>query len=474
MSATHQTNADAAPATDAEERAAITAWIEKAIGGRVTKIERLRRWRAIWRAWVKDDKGERSYMVKGVRPWDSIPYSLKHEMLTMEVLAKNGIPVPHIYGMMEFPEAFVMDWVEADGRDGALVQESIEHASTITPNRWAASLKYMEQLVLIHKIPVDQFKHTEAVFTKNAYDIAMTHYDLNMDMLEEANALDAMMQFFTVWLRRNVPQHRTTPTFVTGDCGQFLNEGPEIATIIDLEIGHISDAMNDLACFRGRHPVENMGDVHELFRHYARSGGQPLDVRVIGFHTVVFLGMALVGPILALHKKHSGGDWVEGVMQLAFIGRRTVEALAEVAGVPLEENIRLPEPHLSPLVDMAMDKLESELKHLPTSDAFAPWQRGILVSLPQYLRAQAHYGRWMEEEDLSEIGALLGKRPANLIEADKVLKAFVEKAGPDQDAALIKLFYRRLLRMCLSFAGPGAPKTHLMFMKVEPIIGKME
>jgi aminoglycoside phosphotransferase (APT) family kinase protein len=449
-------------------REGITQWVEANIGGRVSGIERLRRWRPVWRVDYEKNGVSRAVLVRGLRPWESIPYSLEHEMRLMRVLEANGIAVPHVYGMMEFPKAFAMDWAEGD-RDPGLVQQAIEGASTISPERWAASLKYMEILAKMHAIPVERFAGTEAGNPVGARAIALDSYERNYKLLADRNAVDALIAFFTLWLRRNVPEHRTKAAFVTGDCGQFLSRGEEITAILDLEIGHIGDPLHDLACFRGRHPVENMGDVPALFRRYAEITGEALDLPVIAYHTVCFLALATIGPLLALVEKHPGGDWVEGIMQLAFIGRRTLEAMAEIVGVQLDD-LALPERHVTPLEDLAVEKLLAEMNRLPTSEIFHDWQRGVLASLPRFLQNQAHYGRWAEEEDLKEIGELLGRRPANLIDADRALKAYVQMSGPDQDARLIKLFHRRILRLCLVLAGPDAPKDHLLFIKVEPIL----
>src|SRR5690606_38195633 len=231
--------------TDARERSNITAWIAQHIGGRVTDIQRMRRWRPIWRVTFEQEGRSRSVLVKGMRGWDSIPYSLHHEMLGMQILEANDICVPHVYGMIDDPEAFVMDWVDADIRDAGLVQEGIEHTSTMSPERWAASLKYMEVLARIHKIPIEQFVSDELSVPVNPEQIALTHYERYLQMLTDSDAVDALMEFFTLWLRRNVPKHRTKAAYVTGDCGQFLNKGPELVAVIDVEIGHLGDPMYD-------------------------------------------------------------------------------------------------------------------------------------------------------------------------------------------------------------------------------------
>ena len=117
----------------------------------------------------------------------------------------------------------------------------------------------------------------------------------------------------------------------------------------------------------------------------------------------------------------------------------------------------------------------ADLHRLPLSETFAVWQRGILASVPEYLLNQARYRRWAEDADLDELEALLGTRPADLVEADRQLVAFIRSAGPERDAELIRLLHRRLLRQCLIIAGPDAPADHLALMKVEPLLdGRMD
>jgi hypothetical protein len=183
----------------------------------------------------------------------------------------------------------------------------------------------------------------------------------------------------------------------------------------------------------------------------------------------VFLGLAYISPIIGIQEKRPGGAWTEAALQAGFIGRRGLEAMAELVGVELDE-VELPPPHVTPLEDLALFKLESEIRSLPVSENFQDWQRNDLAAMVGCLQNQVHYSRWMEEEDLKEIGTLLGKRPANMVEADKALRAFVQTAGSEYDVRLIKLFHRRILRWCLVLAGPGATKDHLMLVKLEPTL----
>lgn len=466
-------NANTGASESAEQFERITKWAEANLGGKVTHIERQRRWRPVWRVDMEQDGEKRGYVFKADRAWAAHPYPHIHEMHLLNVLAANDIPVPPQRGFCDDPEAIVMDWVTG-GRDPGLVMEAVESASTMTPDRWAASLRYMEVLADMHRIPAEQIAAIGCPTPVGPTELALQHYERFYDMYAASGIVDPLMEFATRWLRRNVPQHRSRVSLVTGDCGQFLSEGPNLTCVLDVEIGHLGDHLHDLACFRGRHPVENMGDLPALFKHYEKALGEPLDLGVIAYHTVAFLGVGYFGPLFALARTDAGGDWVEAAVQCAFIGRRCVEALAEVAGVALEE-LALPAPRPSPLEEMALAKLTADLHRLPLAETFPVWQRGILASVPEYLASQARYRRWAEDADLDELEALLGTRPGDMAEADRMLDGFVREAGPEQDAALIHLFHRRLLRQCLIIAGPDAADDHLALMKVEPLLdGRMD
>jgi hypothetical protein len=454
-----------------EDEQKISRWIEQHLGGVVTEVVRQRRWRPVWRATVEKNGVTGGLLFKSTRTWNDHPYPLKHELHMLEVLAAQGIPVPPLHGMCPDPKAIVMEWVRG-GRDPGLVQQAIENRSTMSADRWAASLKYMEILAAMHKIPPAAFAAAGATMPRGATDIALNSFERFYDMCRQAEIVDPFMEFCATWLRRNVPAHRSRISFVTGDCGQFLSDGNQVTAVLDMEVGHLGDPLHDLACFRGRHPIENMGDLPTLFRHYERALGEPLDLRTIAYHTVVFLCIGYYAPLFALNETAAGGDWVECAVQVALIGRRCAEALAELLGIELEE-IQLPEATVTPLEDMALNKLIAEIGRVPLSETFADWQRNVVAAIPRYLRNQIHFRTWAEQGDLADAEALLGHRPRNLLEADRELVSYVRGAGPQQDAALVRLFYRRTLRQCLIIAGPGATPDHIALVKLEPLFARM-
>lgn len=450
--------------------AQLSAYLKNELGCTEIALHKERRWRPVWRATAIRNGQPVEMLLKGERTWLTHPYPLEYERNMQRTLHENGVPIPAILGYCPEPAAIVMEWVRG-GRDPGLIQQAIEQGSEMTAERWQASLSYMDILARMHAIAPEKFVATGAVMPADDRAIALGNFELFHAMTGMSGISDPFISFFAGWLRRNYPKGRSRVAFLTGDCGQFLSDGPEVTCILDVEIGHLGDPMRDLACYRGRHPIENMGDVPALFLRYEQASGQPLDYDAIAFHTVGFLCEAYYGPLFGLHDMGRGGDWVESMVQIAVIGRRAVEALAEIIGLELDE-IALPPPDAAHFEDLALNKLIAELGRLPESDALPGWQRNVLASIPHYLRGRGHYRRWCDAADLAETIALTGTAAPSLTAANANLVRLIEASGPEQDAALTRLFHRRFLRQCLIIAGEDPATGHIALARMEPILDR--
>ena len=447
--------------------ALLTSWLEDHLGCTEVALHKQRRWRPIWNAEVTQNGVRRKLMLKGDRTWPTHPYPLDYEMRMQRTLYENGIPIPEILGFCPDPGTIVMEWIDG-GRDAGLMTHAIEGTSEMSPDRWQASLRYMELLAEMHRIPPETFVAAGAVLPAGERELALNHYERFHGMAEAAGLKHPFLEFCVGWMRRNVPAGRTAAAFLTGDCGQFMSDGPSLTCMMDVEIGHLGDPMRDLACFRGRHPFENMGDIPALYRRYEKAAGVANDYDALAYYTVGFLAEAIYGPIFGMHDMGRGGDWVESAIQVAVIGRRTMEALAEIIGAELDA-LSLPEPEPTPLEDLGLGKLVAELGRIPESEAFPDWQRSALGSIPSYLKNRMHYRNWSQREDLTDVAKVTGEAVQDATELDAALLRFIAQAGPDDDRALVRLFHRMSMRQCLIIAGPDAP-DHLALTPTDPIL----
>ncbi len=75
----------------------IRSFVAEEFDSKVTRIERQRRWRPMWRVDIEKDGVESGLLFKADRAWAAHPYPLKREWDVLQVLENNGIPVTPLH-----------------------------------------------------------------------------------------------------------------------------------------------------------------------------------------------------------------------------------------------------------------------------------------------------------------------------------------------------------------------------------------
>ncbi len=458
-------------AFEAQCRAGITAWVAEHFDGEVVDVERLERWRPQWKVTYRSADGERSVLFRGNRPIAPVE-SLRFEMQVMQVLEANGIRVPHIYGWVESPVAFVMDWVDTEDRAPGMLHTAIDNPTTMSDERWRATLSYIDHLAEVHAVPVSEFAHISRLANppETPSDIALHAVEHMYGLGSMMGNIDSTLEFLQVWLRRNAPTHRDQVHFLAGDAGQFMSHGADVMALLDFEIANVGDTHWDLACFRGRHPYENMGDIPALYRRYGEVTGEDVDLPVVCYYTVAFLQLAVIGATFFMMPEIRGANWLEGILERASISRRALEAIAELHEVELDHDLHLPEPNPDPFELSGLSKLVTDIGRLPTSSAFAPWERELLQAIPEFLLNYSRYRGWFERATVGDIEAMLGTSFDDLSTADAALLDVIGSNDPARDDELIALLHRRALRLSMIVAGTDPDENNPFFYILEPIL----
>lgn len=449
----------------------IDAWVSEHFGGKVVEATRLERWRPQWKVTYEVNEVRKAVLFRGDRPIAG-KNDLRFEMEVMQALEANGIRVPHIHGWVDTPKAFVMDWVDTEDRAPGMLHTAIENPSTLSDERWQAMLQYMEHLAAMHAVPVAEFAHIRRLSKPptTPTEIALHAPERMYQVAEQMGQVDTTFQFLQMWLRRNVPEHRGKASFIAGDAGQFMSAGTEVLALLDFEIANIGDTHWDLACFRGRHPYENMGDIPALYRRYAEVTGEEVDLRVVGYHTVGFLQLSGIAAKFFMEPEIRGANWIEGVLECASISRRAYEAVAELEGIELDYELQLPDPVSKPWEESGLRKLMVDIARLPTSTAFEDWERDLLHAIPEFLLNHSRYRDWFERETISDISELTGESFGDLEAADKALWEVIASGGSERDAELVPMMHRRTLRISMIIAGTNPDDTNPLFHKLDPIL----
>jgi hypothetical protein len=249
-----------------------------------------------------------------------------------------------------------------------------------------------------------------------------------------------------------------------------MSAGTDVVALLDFEIAFAGDTHWDLACFRGRHPYENMGDIPALYRRYAEASGTDVDLPVVAYHTVSFLQFAAIAAVFFMEPDARGSNWIEGILEYSSISRRAFEAIAELRGIELDYDLHLPEPEVDFIDDSALGKLMVDVEHLPTSEAFLPWERELLGAIPKFLLNRARYRRWFEAEAVADIARVTGQPHDSLAAADEALRAVIAANDPARDEELVRIFHRRVLRLSMIIAGTDPNDENPLFYKLDPIL----
>jgi len=118
--------------------------------------------------------------------------------------------------------------------------------------------------------------------------------------------------------------------------------------------------------------------------------------------------------------------------------------LAELTGASIEPP-HLPNAAPSPRAP-AHRLMVAALDPANATDAARAYELDALHRVALYLDQSDMFGAAFEDDNLTDVAEILGHRPATWQQAEAELEAFVLGAGPEQDAALVRLFHRRLTR----------------------------
>jgi len=246
------------------EPAAICAWVEKQMGGRVVACERQARWRPAY--FLELDRGDERVPLyfrgdRGVS--NSSQYSLEHEMTCLQVLEAGGIPVPHVFGFCNEPRGILME--RSPGRADLSTAQSKDEEQSVQRH-------YMEILAQIHALDIEPFLSAGLTPPSDPERLALADLPLWEKAYRQAKSRpEPLIEFGLGWLKRNVPPPAASACFVCGDSGQFLFDAGRVTAIIDLELAHLGDPAEDLGALRSRDLSEPLGDLRAAFAAYEAS-----------------------------------------------------------------------------------------------------------------------------------------------------------------------------------------------------------
>lgn len=261
------------------------------------------------------------------------PYTVAPQALSVRSLAGSGVPVPDVRWSSDDPGAFGAPFLIADRAAGSTVDPWSIAVTSGDPQRLAE--EFVDILARLH---VHEWRGTPIEGLAPAaspMDVAVAQLDLWRGRIEAAQLRPyALLTAADLWFRRNVPVPARL-SIVHGDyrVGNFLEEGGSISAVLDWELTHVGDPVEDLGWALlpmyngGRKALLGEMPVGEVLARYESRTGLAVDARHLAFYAAFALYKSAAIQVLAARRFEDGGF---GDMRLAGMGAQLPGLLRQI------------------------------------------------------------------------------------------------------------------------------------------------
>lgn len=260
---------------------------------------------------------------------------------------------------------------------------------------------------------------------------------------------EPIFQLALEWLIRNVPEDRGPSMVLHGDAGpgNFLFEDGKISAIVDWELTHLGDPMEDLAQIWVRSLIQPFVPMEQVFESYAKASGEPVDVARVQFHRLYFqLSFSVPSSVLSSAEGSKIGATGTALMFGTMHKRVMVRSVAELSGISVVE------PDLpigkSDWTDRYFETALRDLKNdiVPAiGNQRATAKAKELARLIKFWRNRARWGASFDAQELSEIRRSITNAPDELMAARAALADAIATGTIDFRVAT-QLCYSRVMR----------------------------
>ncbi len=321
--------------------AGLRAWVERCAGGELRRAER-HAGGSHRIAWQVDVAGRELFLTLDA-PGAGGDDGNARDAAVLSALAATPLPVPAVIGR--------------DGPGGALLMQRVEGRSDAPtgPDLEPVMRDLMQHMAALHRLAPDELRLANLAAPTEPAGLALDQIEpLEASYRATPAAHHPLVDFGLGWLRRHAPQSIDRVALVHGDIGpgNMLYEGGRVRALIDWEIAHLGDPMEDLAALNVRDMATPVGDFATRLAEYEAAGGATLDTsRLHYYRALVLIRNSL---LICLTLANSEVDQVPDQLRAfaLLLRRAATQALCEAERIPFpakRKSIHLPSLHDAPL-----------------------------------------------------------------------------------------------------------------------------
>ena len=384
------------------------AWIEGCFGGRITDWHQISGGNRC-RSWLVRLDGASVGQVylryQPPRAPSVEPYTVWREAQVYLAIAGTGVPAPRLLAVHPEHQAIVTT-VAAGRADFRRLTDPQEKTAIIAD--------FLRGLARLHAAPLATLPTGTLGCPATIADCVRAEIAIWRDMYRETGQTDPLIALALDWLDRNVPPADDPPVLVHGDAGpgNFLFHDHRMSALVDWELAHPGDPIEDLAWFSMRAVMEPVPDFAASLADYEAVSGRRIDLRRLLYHRV----MVSTRVVIIRHRNVTGLPG-NSIVSRALNRRLLVDALAVAEGLalPAHQPVTGAPTARSALYDGLLDDLRI------IADQPDPALRTIATNAAKVMKFLREYDR---------IGAATETRARDLV------NAALGSDAPDADTAL--------------------------------------
>ncbi len=376
------------------------------------------------------------------------PWTLHREATVYVALQDSLVPVPRVLGVHPVHQAMLSERLSGENWFSRIRDPEEQEAT---------ARDFMAKLAALHGLDAARLNLPAFPAVASVAEAVGAELDEWERVLSErGGAPDPALRFSLRWLRRNVPDYDGAPVLVQGDTGpgNFMYAGGRVVAVVDWELAHLGDPMDDIAWLSLRATQEPFTDFPTRLREYEVLSGNGIDEERVHYYQV----MAETKLQVMSHRPDrgagdgsvadgGGGDVGNGFIYGMLHRRLWLEALATATGLELT-SAEEPQGRERRDHDWMYDAVLGQLRDVivpRTSDPLAQARSKGIARIVKYLARVDAYGAFYDACELNDLEELLGHREDSVASGRAAAAAAVE-SGTVTDEAYLCTLWRRVSR----------------------------
>jgi len=439
----------------------VASWIEAVTDGTIVDVQQIPAGgRLGWFVDVRRPEGTEALFLQSGRGLGDGPSTFQGFEIEAEVyraLRPYGLPVPRVWGVDKALDVLLVDRIPG----------TVWFHPPATPEEQESVARdFIRHLATWHRIGAE-------ALDLPSFGPVRSWREHQLDQLAKAEALmaaavgdgraDPLVEQAMAWLRANVPDAEGPVVLVQGDTGpgNFLYEDGRVTGIIDWELAHLGDPMDDIAWLSWRATQHGFTHFPDRIREYEELSGIAVDEARVRYYRLN--AFSRLGPWFGLPSMGRGaaarldtGEAPEvnraadgSALILSTLHRRMrLDATCDAMGLPKpgREVDEAPEPAHSGMYDRILEQLRSMVPRI--EDRTAVNTTKAIARQLKYLRELDRNGELFAAQEREDIAELLGRRPESLESLDEGRAALVDATHEGKVAFedYVAYHWRRLRR----------------------------